>query len=246
MKFHILNKFLLTISVFAFCLFAVSQADAQKKRRPKKSVPQPVATPTSTNSSTLILPEVIRRADENEVETTNYPAADETLTNTATQSDDAETLRLKINELTEKLRAVESGNSKDADAMEKKLLLNLDILTKAEQRTESLRKQLYEVIEKESAVRTKVEQLDFDMRPEMIDRVVSSAGSLRPENLRETRQKSLLAEKTNLQALLLQITANREKLEISVRNAEFLADKIRLKFEKEIDLSLGNVETPQD
>lgn len=246
MKFHILSKFLPAFSVLAIGLFSFSQADAQKKRRAKKSVPPPVATATPVTSSTLILPEVVRRADENEVETTTYPTTGETTTDTTNQSEDAETLRLKINELTEKLRAVESGNPKEADAMEKKLLLNLDILTKAEQRTESLRKQLYEVIEKENAVRTKVEQLDFDMRPEMIDRVVSSAGSLRPENLRETRQKSLQAEKANLQSLLLQITANREKLEVSVRNAEFLADKIRLKFEKEIDTSLGNVETPQN
>ena len=246
MKFQIFNKFLLAVSVLAICLFSFSQADAQKKRRAKKtSVPKPVATAVQPTSSTILIPEVVRRADENEVETTDYPTTDESLTST-TQPDDAETLRLKINELTDKLRAVESGNSKEADAMEKKLLLNLDILTKAEQRTESLRKQLYELIEKENAVKTKVEQLEFDLRPEMIERTVSMTGSLRPENLRETRQKSLQAEKANMQNLLAQITANREKLEISVRNAEFLADKIRLKFEKEIDASLGNVETPQE
>lgn len=245
MKFQVLNKFLLAVSVFAICLFSFSQADAQKKRRPKSSVPQPVATPPMT-SSTLIIPEVVRRADENEVENPTI-VSDETLTTDATtQTEDAETLRLKINELTEKLRAVESGKTKDADAMEKKLLLNLDILTKAEQRTESLRKQLYEMVEKENAVKTKVEQLTYEMRPEMIERNISMAGSLRPENLRETRMKSLQSEKANLENLLLQITTNREKLEVSVQRAEFLVDKIRLKFEKEIDDSLGDIETPQN
>lgn len=245
MKFQIFNKFLLAVSVFAICLLSFSQADAQKKRRVKKtSIPQPVATPPST-TSTLILPEVVRRADENEVENPTL-VSDETLTTDTTQTESAESLRLKIEELTAKLRAVESGNSKDADAMEKKLLLNLDILTKAEQRTESLRKQLYDMVEKENAVKSKVEQLTYEMRPEMIERNISMAGSLRPENLRETRLKSLQSEKSNLENLLLQITANREKLEQSVQRAEFLVDKIRLKFEKEIDQSLGDVESPQN
>lgn len=246
MKFQVFSKFLPALSVFAICLFTFSQADAQKKRRVKKTnIPQPVATPPSTNSSTLAIPEVVRRADENEVENPTL-VSDETLTTDTTQTESAESLRLKIEELNAKLKAVESGNSKDADAMEKKLLLNLDILTKAEQRTESLRKQLYDMVEKENAVKSKVEQLTYEMRPEMIERNISMAGSLRPENLRETRLKSLQSEKTNLENLLLQITANREKLEQSVQRAEFLVDKIRLKFEKEIDQSLGDVESPQN
>lgn len=246
MKFQFFNKFLLASAIFAICLISFSQADAQKKRRVKKtSIPQPVATPPPTTSSTIVIPEVVRRADENEVENPSF-VSDETLTTDTAQTESAETLRLKIEELTAKLRAVESGNSKDADAMEKKLLLNLDILTKAEQRTESLRKQLYDMVEKENAVKSKVEQLNYEMRPEMIERNISMAGSLRPENLRETRMKSLQSEKANLENLLLQITANREKLEQSVQRAEFLVDKIRLKFEKEIDTSLGDVESPQD
>ena len=246
MKFQIFNKFLLAVAVFAICLLSFSQADAQKKRRIKKtSIPQPVATPPTTTSSTLVIPEVVRRADENEVENPTL-ISDETLTTDTAQTESAESLRLKIEELTAKLRAVESGNSKDADAMEKKLLLNLDILTKAEQRTESLRRQLYDMVEKENAVKSKVEQLTYEMRPEMIERNISMAGSLRPENLRETRLKSLQSEKSNLENLLLQITANREKLEASVQRAEFLVDKIRLKFEKEIDNSLGDVESPQN
>lgn len=243
MKFHIFKKFLLAIAVFAICLIAFSQAEAQKKRRVKKSVPQPVAVPSPVASSTLILPEIVRRADETDIENPSLTTDDGATTET---NDDPETLRIKINELSEKLRSIESGKTKETDAMEKKLLLNLDILTKAEQRTESLRKQLYELVEKENAVKAKIEQLGYDMRPEMIDRNVAFAGSLRPEDVRDARQKSLQSEKTNLESLLTQITANREKLEVSVQRADFLVDKIRLKFEKEIDDALVDVEKPQE
>ena len=82
------------------------------------------------------------------------------------------------------------------------------------------------------------------MRPEMIDRNAAFAGSLRPEDVRDARRKSLASEKANLQSLLTQLQSNREKLEQSVERADFLVDKIRLKFEKEIDDALIDEEQP--
>ena len=38
------------------------------------------------------------------------------------------------------------------------MLLNLDILTRSEQRAETLRKQLYEAIEKESTIKTRLDR----------------------------------------------------------------------------------------
>jgi hypothetical protein len=93
----------------------------------------------------------------------------------------------------------------DPDEVQKRMLLNLDILTRAEQRSESLRKQLFEMIEKENTVRSRLEQIGFDMRPEMIERALQLAGSMKPEEVRENRRKSLAAERDNLQALLSDI-----------------------------------------
>ena len=212
---------------------------AQTKRRAKKSVPQPIST--RVPSSTLIIPEIIRRADENDIDNT-------TLTNDEAQTsdlpNDVDSLKNKIEELNAKIKILESDNKPAADAKEKKLLMSLDILSRAEQRSETLRKQLYDVIEKENTVKARVEQLSYDMRPEMVDRNVAFTGSLRPEDLRDARTKSLESEKANLESLLVQLQASHEKMEQSVQRADYLVEKIRLKFEKEIDDALGEEEKP--
>ncbi len=232
-------KLVIPALVFTFCIAGFSETNGQTKRRSRSSIPKPVATPVT--SSTLIIPEIVRRADENDLSNQNV-LTDEN--QTVENSPDVVVLQNKIDKLNAKINSLESENKGDADAKEKRLLMSLDILSRAEQRTESLRKQLYEVIEKENTVKAKVEQLSFDMRPEMIERNVAFAGSLRPEDLRDARRKSLESEKANLESLLTQLQSNRAKLEQSLERADFLVEKIRLKFEKEIDDALTDEEQP--
>jgi hypothetical protein len=126
----------------------------------------------------------------------------------------------------------------DPDQKQKRLLLNLDILTRAEQRSESLRKQVFEMLEKENVVKTKLDSLEYDLKPEVIERSTALIGSLRPEELRASRRKSLESERANLQMMLTEIQRNRTSLEISLQRADLLVDKLRNKFEKEIDTAL--------
>jgi predicted nucleic acid-binding Zn-ribbon protein len=151
---------------------------------------------------------------------------------------------VSLEELGRRIKNLEAGTSTassrkpDPDEKQKRLLLNLDILTRAEQRSESLRKQVFDMMEKESNIRTRLDSLEYDLRPEMIERNASMVGTLRPEEIRDSRKKSLQSEKTNLQNLLTQIQTTRASLEISLARAEELVEKLRLKFEKEIDTAL--------
>lgn len=230
-KYFNLNKIFLLIFIVSFCLVGFSETNAQTARKKRSSIPQPVGTPVPT--STLIIPEIVRQADQ-----TDFTTLPNDENQTVEETEDVDALKEKVNALNAKIRSLESRNKTEADAKEKKLLLSLDILSRAEQRSESLRKQLFEVIEKENAVKARIDQIDYDMRPEMIDRNAALTGSLRPEDVREARRKSLESEKTNLESLLAQIQSNRSKLEQSVERADYLVEKIRLKFEKEIDDAL--------
>jgi hypothetical protein len=117
--------------------------------------------------------------------------------------------------------------------------------TKAEQRAESLRKERFELIEKENAMHSRLDQIDVDIRPEMIDRSVAMAGSLRPEELREARRKSLAAEKQNLTNLLNEIAITKNRLEQDILRAEALVEKIRVKLDKDIDDALTSDQPDQ-
>ncbi len=75
----------------------------------------------------------------------------------------------RIKELNDRLRKLESAKKNDYDDQQKRLLMNLDIITRAEGRTESLRKQLFEMIEKENTIQGRLEQINYDSRPEAIE-----------------------------------------------------------------------------
>lgn len=218
--------------VFGALLFAVSDASAQgTRRRTSTPIPAPTATPVGGDAM------IISRADEFPDENPRAIPPDPNEVRTV----DAASL-LTLEQLGNRIKNLEAGRAvvpkADADEKQKRLLLNLDILTRAEQRSESLRKQVFEMLEKENAVKTKLDSLEYDLRPEVIERSTALIGSLRPEEIRASRRKSLESERANLQILLTQIQQNRVILESGLQRSDLLVEKLRTKFEKEIDIAL--------
>lgn len=219
--------------VTVIALVAFSAAAQNRRTKPK-----PLATPPPV----LTGAEIISQGGEYvEPQQEAQPPADtqpvrQTGTNTA-----------RIRDLNERLSKLESQKGTQYDEAQKRMLLNLDILTRAEQRVESLRKQLFEMIEKENAIRVRLDQIEYDSRPEVIERTtVQMGGSLRPEEIRETRRKSLDAERRNLQSLLTQIQSTRTSLETNLARAEQMVDRLRARVEKDIDDALVTEErTPE-
>lgn len=209
---------LFSVGLFAF------DSDAQTNRRKPKPTPTPVKTAE---------PAVISRADDfPTVVIEPAPVSSDPSANTSSEA--------TIEELRERLLQLEAkSNKKDPDAKQRQLALNLDILTKSEQRSDSLRKQLFEMIEKENTIRGRMDQIDNDMRPETLDRTLALTGSLRPEELREQRRRSLTLEKTNLQVLLTEVQKNRTNLELNLQRSDALVERLRVKIEKEIDTALS-------
>ena len=203
---------------------AVSDLSGQTNRR-RTSTPIPAPTATPSNDAM-----VISRADEFPVENSQAIPPDP---NEVRQIVGAEAGNLAtLEELGNRIRNLEAERKPakaDPDEKQKRVLLNLDILTRAEQRSEGLRKQVFEMIEKENAVKTKLDSLDYDLRPEVLERSTALIGSLRPEEIRASRRKSLESERTNLQNLLTEIQRTRASLDISLQRADALVEKLRLK-----------------
>jgi len=233
MKDLSLRRIQLLAGVFVFIALVVTAADisAQTNRRRRTSTPIPAPTATPPTSEPLI----ISRADEFPDENSRAIPPDPNEVKPGADSASLATLE----ELGSRIRNLEAGRKvADPDEKQKRLLLNLDILTRAEQRSESLRKQLFDMIEKENAVKTKLDNLEYDLRPEIIDRNQAFIGSLRPEEIRASRKKSLESERTNLQSLLTEIQKTRTSLDASLQRSDILVEKLRAKFEKEIDTAL--------
>ncbi len=230
-----MQKFLVPAFILAALISAVD-ASAQATRRRSTPIPAPTATPSSE-------PLVISRADEFPDENTAQSIPPDPNDTTTALSSQAASIA-SLEELGNRIKNLETGRKVDPDEKQKRLLLNLDILTRAEQRSESLRKQVFEMIEKENSVKTRMDSLEYDLRPEAIERNSALTGSLRPEEIRASRKKSLESEKANLQVLLNEILRTRSTLEVSLQRADSLTERLRLKFEKEIDAAL--VDEPEN
>ncbi len=133
-------------------------------------------------------------------------------------------------------RALASAvNSSEKD----RITISLDILTRAEQRAEIMRKLLVEAVEKETSLKGKVLQIEEDMRPDSIDRTMALSGSTRTAEVRDVRRRVLEIERKGYESLLYQCTQNRQKLEEDVRTADNLVARLRVRvlpwIEKEIE-----------
>ncbi len=207
----------------AVVLFAAAGISAQATR----ATPKPLATPPVVSSA-----EIISRASDLEAERRILPQDQGKPAETSTPESEL------IKQLNERIKKLEAAQKVDKDEKQKRLLLNLDILTRAEQRSEALRKQMFEMIEKENTVKARLEQIEIEMRPEYIERALMLNGSLRPEAVREARAKSLAAERSNLQALLNEIQSTRASLSVNLEKSESIVTKLRTKLEKDIDDAL--------
>ncbi|MBK9215857.1 MAG: hypothetical protein IPM59_09705 [Chloracidobacterium sp.] len=223
---------LLISSVVGLVTAGVSAQGSQPKASPR-----PLATPPPTVTGA----EIISRAGE----LVEAPSRSSTPDIEPRDKDDAET-NTTVRELTERIKRLEANRKDPYDEKQKRMLLNLDILTRAEQRAESLRKQHFEMIEKESAIKTRLEQLEYDSRPEVIERTLQLSGSLRPEEVRDSRRRSIAAERTNLQLLLTEIEAARSNLADNVQRADQMVERLRLKLERDIENSFLKDDEPEN
>ncbi len=218
------------VVVAAFSTF--SEAQTRRKKHVKKVVPIAKVTPLIGDA------QIVSQATDGELLTpgTIFPVEKQTDTPVDPNTQ-------KIKDLNARIKKLEAARTNEYDEQQKRLLLNLDILTRAEQRSESLRKQMFEMIEKENSVKTRLDQIESDLRPEAIQRSAVFSGSMRPEEVRELRQKSLDSEKRNLQSLLTEIQTTKESLSLTLVKSDLLVDKLRLKLEKDIDGALAADDT---
>ena len=132
------------------------------------------------------------------------------------------------------------AKAKDEPAdTQRRISSSFTLLTQAEQRAEMLRRQLLELIEKETLYRTRITQLDEDMRPENVERTLNPYGTTRTAELRDTRRRVLETDRRGYVALLALATEGRTRLEEEVRQADALAQRLRQRLnpliEKEMD-----------
>ena len=231
------------LMICAFLLFGVASAQTKKKKK-RHTKKRPVAVKTVPQQGDA---SIVSRADQYQ-DSSNQIIQPPSLADTQGLPEETVNRIKELQNRIKKLESLQAAADKKAsyEERQKLLLTNLDILTKAEQRSESLRKQRFEMIDKENSIRTRLDQIDIDIRPEMIERSVAVVGSLRPEELREARRKSLESEQKNLQSLLNDVVTARTNLDADILRSDALIEKLRARLDKDINDALDSDRPDQD
>lgn len=244
-------KFLIAVClVVSFC---VAEGDAQKRRKKhsRKSTPaapKPVITnPTiAPPDGTQVTPatgddvKIISTADSTQEPAqpaqtkkpeTAPPSEQEKMQQTIT------TLTNQVNKLNDKLSQMQDDD---------RYQLDMERLTRAEQRAEQLRSQLMDTQSKIADYESRIEQLDFALKPENIEAATATYGTTHPEQARDARRKQLESEKARVQAQLKLAESSKARLETGVANADQEVDTLRAKLQQRRDQMDAQPITPSD
>ena len=197
----------LPIAVFVVVLFSTPLLAQTPERR------QAVATPQAQEQSPILPP--------------NASSLDIVASEMGLLRKSVQTLNLRLREISDKVVAPGSSQGGSQNDRTNRLSLNLEILTKAEQRAEVMRKELLDRIEREATLRSRLAVNDEEIRPENIERALNPIGSTRTVEMRETRRRVLENDRKGFESLLVQTSQSRVRLEDDVRQADALVAKLR-------------------
>jgi DNA repair exonuclease SbcCD ATPase subunit len=88
------------------------------------------------------------------------------------------------------------------------------------EQAQKLRSELSQLHDREAEIKIRLTELEYDLKPENIERHFAGVGSVHPEELREARRKQLQLEKDRLVGQLSEIDQNQARLETEIQIAD--------------------------
>ncbi len=199
---------------------------ARRTRKPSAAVPAP--SPMTEESSNPTDPQILSTADQSTGTTSRSSARPRSSPTPAPETEQEQLRRTisdlsgQVNKLSDKLGQMEEHQ---------RSLVDLERLSRAEQRAETFRSQLRDVQEKETDLQLQLDQLDFAVQPEQIERAVAVYGTTHPEVAREQRRKQLENQRVKVKAQFDLLEQSRTRLEASIVTADAEVDRLQRQIE---------------
>ena len=231
------------ISLCLILTFCLIEGEAQTKRKRTRRTTQPaapkpvitnppIAPPATTQTATTQTTgdvKIISTADATTPTEQTDPAQEKkpkpakTEQNPEDMQQTITNLSTQVNRLADKLSAMQEDD---------RYQLDMERLTRAEQRAEQVRMQLVDVQSKIADLEAKLEGVEYALKPENIERATQTYGSTRPEEAREARRRQLESERGRLKAQLKILETSKARLEVSSSLADNEVDLLRAKMEQ--------------
>jgi hypothetical protein len=121
---------------------------------------------------------------------------------------------------------------------QQKLVLAMEILSRAEARVAVLQKAQIDLTEKLNETKGKLAQNEIDSRPRSIDRSIAFEGTTETQELRDNKAAKFAAERNTLTALLQQMQSNLNDTNEGLRDAQALVVRLRRQYLPQIEKEL--------
>ena len=206
---------------------------AQKRKRTRRRAP---STPKITN------PDIYQPSPVDNVNAaTSETSAPGNSNSNAAQSEDPEAMKKtirglsnQVDKLSDKLNEMQASQAS---------MVDLERLSRAEQRSSQLRTELREVQGKKADLEAHVEQVENDLKPENIERAVAGYGTTRPEELRAQRQKQLENDRTRSRQQIDQLAASEGRIQQAIATSDVEIDRLQKKLEAADKAAIENAKT---
>jgi len=107
-------------------------------------------------------------------------------------------------------------------------LIDLELLSRAEQRADTWRVRLFELQMKEADLQGRLEDLDYQLTPDGIQQALAFVASVRPmDELRDALRIRLENEKSRVNKQLELLASSQEWLEVAINAADAEAERLR-------------------
>jgi chromosome segregation ATPase len=223
----------LVITVFAILLIGGLLVDsaAQKRRRTRRRTSAPKITNPEIYQPS---PGDNSNSNSSETSTTNGNSNSSPTEDPESMKRTIRTLSNQVDRLTDKLNDLQASQQS---------MVDLERLSRSEQRSAQLRTELSGVQAKKSELAGHLEDVEYALKPENIERAATGIGTTRPEEVREQRRKQLESDRTRTQQQLDQLNTNEARLQQAIATSDADVDRLQKKLDAADRAAIENAKT---
>jgi len=209
------------LALFLIAGFMLVDSSAQKRRRKRRA-----SAPRITNPA-IYQPSANDNANPAGDANTSENANSQGNTQNTKPSEDPEEMKRTIRSLSSQVDKLSDRLGQMQE--EQRSLVDLERLSRGEQHSAQLHAEMRDVQAKEAELQARLEDINYALKPENIERATAGYGSTHPEEVREQRRKQLESEKQRVQGQLDHLAASHASLEQAIAAAESEVDRLRKK-----------------
>jgi chromosome segregation ATPase len=230
MKKRLIRKSAIIIFAIVFLAgFLFIDSNAQKRRRKTRRRP---SAPRITN------PEIYQPpANDN----SNSNTSDAANANTATPAEDPDAMKKTIRGLSDQVDKLNQKLGQMEQSQQS--MVDLERLSRAEQRSAQLRSELRDVQQKKGDLEAHLEDVEYALKPENIERATAGYGTTRPEDVREQRRKQLESERERVRKQLAELQASEDRLQQAIATSDAEVDRLQKKLDAADRSDIENAKT---